>query len=160
MSTSQGEKKNAVIRRLVYVISAIVIIFRLWILKYTVDLRQNNCECAIDQRLLYIQFAIIVSIILMFIRPFYQNSLLKLIAGLISFSYVVVGIWYIRDMKATECVCSEHLARTVLEYVLYAYAAIYFIMFVIILFMGNTIATAYFNESSSLKSSRPRSKSD
>ena len=152
-----SDKKTAIVRRFVYIFSAIVIIFRLWILKYTVNLRDNNCGCAIDRRLLYIQFAIVVSIILMFIRPFYSHSLLKLIAGLISFSYVIVGIWYIRDMKATKCECSEHLARTILEYVLYAYAAIYFLLFVAILFMGSITTNAYFSESSSLKGSRSKS---
>lgn len=155
-----SDKKTAKIKTFVYIFSAIVIVFRLWILKYTVDLRDNNCECAIDHRLLYIQFAIVVSIILMFIRPFYQHSLLKFIAGVISFSYVVVGIWYIRDMKATKCVCSEHLARTLLEIVLYAYAAVYFILFVAILGFGSAVSSAYFTEKGlEAKSMKSRSKS-
>lgn len=151
--------KNTKIRTFVYIFSAIVIIFRLWILKYTVDLRKNNCTCAIDHRLTFIQFAIFISIAFMFIRPFYTNSLLKLVAGVVGLSYVVVGIWYIRDMRETKCACSERLERTILEYVLYAYAAIYFFLFAAILFMGGALVSAYYSETGLHSSSRSHSKS-
>jgi hypothetical protein len=114
----------------------VFLVLKLWILKYTLDLKSASCTCAMDWRLTFIQFAIVFSIIgglLTFYLPVIGALVLP-----VSVAFIIVGIMYIRDMKATKCQCSEARERDVLEIILYISAGIWVVGLSLYIYRGTT----------------------
>jgi hypothetical protein len=109
---------------------------KLWILKYTVDLKNKNCTCAVDWRLNFIQFAIVFSIIGSLLT--YYIPLLSILVLPLSIGLILVGIMYVYDMKKVKCECSEARERDVLEIILYISAGIWVVSLVVYAIKGES----------------------
>ena len=112
----------------------LLVLLKLWILKYTVDLKNKSCTCAIDWRLTFIQFAIVFSIIGSFLA--YYVPMLGMLVLPVSIAFILVGIMYVYDMKKTKCECSEARERDVLEIILYISAGIWVVALVVFAMTG------------------------
>lgn len=105
------------------VVYVLFVLLKLWILKYTVDLKAKSCTCAVDWRLTFIQFAIVFSIIGGVLS--YYVPILSVLVLPVSIAFILVGIMYIYDMKKTKCECSQATERDALEIILYISAGIW-----------------------------------
>jgi hypothetical protein len=114
-----------------YLIPIAIIAINIWVIVYTFKLRKNKCECAIDNRLTFIQFALIFNMTIgLFVAMSYgvTNHILRAISIIIGIIYVIISILYIRDMRKTNCACSEDTARDVWEVLVYISAVLYVLM--------------------------------
>jgi hypothetical protein len=103
-----------------YVLAVVLIALQVWILAYTIDLREKNCACAIDWRLTFVQFAIVFNLFAGFFA-FYIPAI-AVVTVPVAVAFVIVGLMYIQDMKSSKCSCSENRARDALEILLYVSA--------------------------------------
>jgi hypothetical protein len=122
----------------VYVLAVILIALQVWILAYTVDLREKNCACAIDWRLTFIQFAIIFNLLAGFIA--FYVPVIAVLTVPIAIAFIIVGLMYIQDMKSSKCSCSENRARDMLEILLYV-SAVMWVMSIVFVITGGIAGT-------------------
>jgi len=116
---------GAVAIRAVILAGMVMFALNLWILRWTFQLREKKCACAINAKLAYIQFAMLASIAFFLFEPLLSAVLpikgTLAIAStmlLVSLAYLVVAFIYIRELqKAEDCKCSEGSERTAFYWV-------------------------------------------
>ncbi len=116
---------GAVAIRAVILAGLVMFALNLWILRWTFQLRDKKCACAINAKLSYIQFAMLASLAFFVFEPLLSAVLpmkgtlaIASVMLLISLAYLVVAFIYLRELqKAEDCKCSEGPERTAFYWV-------------------------------------------
>ena len=129
------------------IVSALALAYNLFVLHTVTRLEKMGCECAMDWRRTFISdFTIfmVVWIATTAIVGMVWPRLLSNVAfatvsgvvGLVAFVNAVISLQYIADLRKDKCKCSESVARTVWEVLLWLYvAAIAIMVFKLIIFV-------------------------
>lgn len=94
----------------------IPIVINLIFIKYLYDLQKNECECSLNQYrdfiLAYKIFSIILSIVSFFVNI--KNIIFIGFLFLLYFINIIITLYYIYNLKKTNCKCSESFIRELL----------------------------------------------
>lgn len=94
-----------------------------YIFVYILKLEKIGCECALDWRRTFIQYYIIVLVLVALSQIANIFTTLPIIVKICllfgSIAFITITFLYVRDLKKKKCECSDETARDVLEIVNY-----------------------------------------
>ena len=94
----------------------IPIVINLIFIKYLYDLQKNECECSLNRYrdfiLAYKIFSIILSIVYFFVNI--KNTIFIIFLFLLYIINIIITLYYIYNLKKTDCKCSESFTRDLL----------------------------------------------
>ena len=122
------------------------VLLQTFLLNYIFRLESTGCACAKDWRRTYIQFYLIVTVVVAVIQLGVLSfdglqawskfsaaiSGVMLVFGII---FVVTTLQYVHELKKIKCACSQNVARDVLQIVAIIQAAAYSITALLLIFV-------------------------
>ncbi len=125
-----------------FMISVAVILVNVYLLHYVTKL-ESSCDCSKDWKRTFIKYFLYFTIAMLLINLVglslgLVKKYLLIIQSIIGIISIVVIFLYIRQLKATKCLCSENNARLLMEII--NYVKLGWLLFVTIFGAGLAVA--------------------
>jgi hypothetical protein len=108
------------------VIALFIVVVSAWIYTYTYELERKKCTCAIDRRVYFFRAVLLFLFAIVFTAVFRPVPRYIMVAFAVAwFLFIIIGLWFIRDIKGSTCACAQNEGLRVMEQFLYISLVLY-----------------------------------